>query len=188
MSKIDDTRLQMYVDNELSYEERVEVENYIKNNQEAKSLVESYKKINHLISSTYNQIKSDDLPKKTLDLLMNEKPNFLKQLMSYEVKLFPALGSVAALAIVVVMSLNFFKVVNSQVIDDIENNTKSIDIFVEEKPTGEIYAAAGAGTSGASFAFGVKENNFLGNGVGLDSNFMISTNSFKGKFTAVFCI
>ena len=35
-------------------------------------------------------------------------------------------------------------------------------IFVEEKPTGEIYAAAGAGTSGASFGFGVKENNFLG--------------------------
>ena len=46
MSKIDDTRLQMYVDNELSYEERVEVENYIKYNQEARSLVESYKKIN----------------------------------------------------------------------------------------------------------------------------------------------
>jgi outer membrane protein insertion porin family len=83
-----------------------------------------------------------------------------------------------------IKSLNFFKVVNSQVIDDIENNTKSIDIFVEEKPTGEIYAAAGAGTSGASFAFGVKENNFLGNGIGLDTNFMISTNSFKGKFTA----
>ena len=106
MSKIDDTKLQMYVDNELSYDERTEVENYIKNNQEARSLVESYKKINHLISSTYNQIKSDDLPKRTLDLLMDEKPNFLKQLMSYEVKLFPALGSVAALAIVVVMSLN----------------------------------------------------------------------------------
>ena len=112
MSKIDDTRLQMYVDNELSYDEKTEVEDYIKKNQEARSLVESYKKINHLISSTYNQIKSDDLPKKTLDLLMDEKPNFLKQLMSYEVKLFPALGSVAALAIVVVMSLNFFKVEN----------------------------------------------------------------------------
>ena len=83
-----------------------------------------------------------------------------------------------------IKSLNFFKLVNSQVIDDVENNTKSIDIFVEEKPTGEIYAAAGAGTSGASFAFGVKENNFLGNGIGLDTNFMISTNSFKGKFTA----
>jgi len=83
-----------------------------------------------------------------------------------------------------IKSLNYFKVVKSKVTDNNENKTKSIDIFVEEKPTGEIYASAGAGTSGASFAFGVKENNFLGNGVGLDSNFMISTNSFKGKFSA----
>ena len=37
----------------------------------------AYKKINHLISSTYSQIKSDDLPKRTLDLLMDEKPSFL---------------------------------------------------------------------------------------------------------------
>jgi outer membrane protein insertion porin family len=84
-----------------------------------------------------------------------------------------------------IKSLNFFEVVDSDVTDNNENKTKSIDIFVEEKPTGEIYAAAGAGTSGASFAFGVKENNFLGKGVGLDTNFLISTNSFKGKFTAI---
>ena len=84
-----------------------------------------------------------------------------------------------------IKSLNFFKVVNSDVIDNNENKTKSIDIFVEEKPTGEIYAAAGAGTSGASFAFGVKENNFLGNGIGLDTNFVVSTSSFKGKFSVI---
>jgi outer membrane protein insertion porin family len=64
-----------------------------------------------------------------------------------------------------IKSLNFFKIVNSKIINN-ENNTKSINISVEEKPTGEIYAHAGAGTSGASFGFGVKENNFLGNGIG----------------------
>ena len=32
MEKIDDLKLQMYVDNELSSEERMAVENYIKNN------------------------------------------------------------------------------------------------------------------------------------------------------------
>jgi len=82
-----------------------------------------------------------------------------------------------------IKNLNFFKTVNSEVKNN-KNNTKSINILVEEKATGEIYAAAGAGTSGASFAFGVKENNFLGNGIGLDSNFIISTDSFKGKFSA----
>ena len=82
-----------------------------------------------------------------------------------------------------IKNLNFFKTVNSEVKNN-KNNTKSINIFVEEQATGEIYAAAGAGTSGTSFAFGVKENNFLGNGIGLDSNFIISTESFKGKFSA----
>ena len=81
-----------------------------------------------------------------------------------------------------IKSLNFFKTVTSNIIDNEENKTKSIDIMVEEKPTGEIYASAGAGTSGSSFGFGIKENNFLGAGVGLDTNFEVSTDSFKGKF------
>ena len=80
-------------------------------------------------------------------------------------------------------SLNFFKKVDKKIIDNSENNTKTIEILVEEKATGEIYAAAGAGTSGASFGFGVKENNYLGRGISLDANAMISTDSFKGKFT-----
>jgi outer membrane protein insertion porin family len=82
-----------------------------------------------------------------------------------------------------IKSLNFFKTVNSKIVNNNVNNTKSIDIFVEEKPTGEIYASAGVGTSGTSFGFGVKENNFLGNGIELDTNFLISSESFKGKFS-----
>ena len=115
MKKIDDLKLQMYVDNELSKEESTEVESYLKINNEARSLVENYKKINHLISSTYSQIKSDDLPKRTLDLLMNEKPSFLNKLFNYEVKLFPVLGSVAAFAIVAVMGINVFKIDNNPI-------------------------------------------------------------------------
>jgi outer membrane protein insertion porin family len=82
-----------------------------------------------------------------------------------------------------IKSLNFFKKVNSKIKNDDKTKTKEIDIFVEEKPTGEVYASAGAGTSGASFGFGVKENNFLGRGISLDTNAMISTNQFKGKFS-----
>ena len=83
-----------------------------------------------------------------------------------------------------IKSLNFFKKVESEIQDNKETKTKSIDIFVEEKATGEIYAAAGAGTSGTQFGFGIKENNFLGNGIGLDTNFLISSDKFKGKFSA----
>ena len=80
-----------------------------------------------------------------------------------------------------IKSLNFFKTVNSKIKNNNDTKTKEIDIFVVEKPTGEIYATAGAGTSGASFGFGVKENNFLGNGISLDSNALISSSQFKGK-------
>ena len=80
-------------------------------------------------------------------------------------------------------SSNFFKSVNSKIINNNENNTKLIDISVEEKPTGEIYASAGVGTGGSSFGFGIRENNFLGNGIALDTNFLLSTDTFKGKFS-----
>ena len=82
-----------------------------------------------------------------------------------------------------IKSLNFFKKVGSKIIINEDNSTKTINISVEEKPTGEIYATAGAGTSGGSFGFGVKENNFLGNGIGLDTNFELTSETFKGKFS-----
>ncbi len=80
-------------------------------------------------------------------------------------------------------SLNFFKNVDKEIVEDLNNKTKSINISIEEKPTGEISAAAGIGTEGGSIGFGIKENNFLGNGIKLDSNFSISSETFKGKFS-----
>ena len=84
-----------------------------------------------------------------------------------------------------IKSLNFFKTVESELVNNDQNNTKIINIFVDEKPTGEIYASAGVGTSGGSIGFGVKENNFIGNGIKLDSNFLLSSDSFKGKFSVL---
>ena len=79
-------------------------------------------------------------------------------------------------------SLNFFKTVNKEIVNGADLNTKILNIFVEEKPTGEIFASAGAGTSGGSIGFGIKENNFLGKGISLDSNFSLSSETFKGEF------
>ena len=79
-----------------------------------------------------------------------------------------------------IKSLNFFKTVDSNVSDGNSLNSKVIDITVEEKPTGEIGASAGVGTSGSSIGFSVKENNFLGKGVGLNSNLILSQDSIKG--------
>ena len=82
-----------------------------------------------------------------------------------------------------IKSLNIFKSVKKEIIDDKNSKTKIINISIEEKPTGEIMASAGFGTDGGSIGFGIKENNFLGKGVALDQNFLISSDSFKGKLS-----
>ena len=76
---------------------------------------------------------------------------------------------------------NIFGIVESDVSKGSEEDLKIIDISVEEKPTGEISAGAGIGTEGASFAFNVTENNFLGNGVKFITSFNVSEESLKGQ-------
>ena len=80
-------------------------------------------------------------------------------------------------------NLNFFKDVVTEVVDGEQPNTKILNINVDEKPTGEISAGAGIGTSGGTVAFGIKENNYLGKGLSVEANGSISAESFKGKFS-----
>ena len=82
-----------------------------------------------------------------------------------------------------IKSLNFFKNVKSEIIDNKDNEAKIINISVEEKPTGEIMAGAGFGTSGTTTSFGIKENNYLGNGLSIDAKLDLSEESIKGKFS-----
>ena len=82
-----------------------------------------------------------------------------------------------------IKSLNIFKSVEANVTNDEDKIQKIIDINVEEKPTGEISLGAGIGTSGASTMFGIRENNFLGQGIQLDSNLTLSEETIRGKFS-----
>ena len=79
-----------------------------------------------------------------------------------------------------IKSSGLFGKVDFTVKNDEEKLKKNIDIKLVEQPTGEISAGAGFGTSGKSFTAGIKEKNFNGNGVGLDTNFTIGTNSIQG--------
>ena len=81
-----------------------------------------------------------------------------------------------------IKSLNFFKNVESQIIDDDINKTKIINITVEEKPTGEIMAGAGFGTDGEVIEFGIKENNYLGKGLKVKSDLSIGSDKIVGNF------
>ena len=82
-----------------------------------------------------------------------------------------------------IKSLNFFKDVKSDILDNNIADTKILNITVREKPTGEIMAGAGFGTSGTSTTVGIKENNYLGDGLSLDAKLELSQESVKGKFS-----
>ena len=84
-----------------------------------------------------------------------------------------------------IQNLNFFKSVKSEVKTGSSEELRIIDIMVEEKPTGEISASAGVGTAGSSIGAGIRENNFLGRGIGLISNLTLSEDSIKGIFSVV---
>ena len=81
-----------------------------------------------------------------------------------------------------IKALNFFKEVNGEILDGDEFNTKIINIRLTEKPTGEIFAGVGTGTDGSNFSFGVKENNYLGRGVKVDTNLNVTEERVKGRF------
>ena len=83
-----------------------------------------------------------------------------------------------------IRAMNIFKSVKSNT-NEINKDSKVINIVVEEKPTGEIFAGAGTGTTGSSISAGIKENNYLGLGIKLDTNFTITDDSIKGKFSVI---
>ena len=82
-------------------------------------------------------------------------------------------------------ALNIFKNVNTEIADTNDPVLKDININIEEKPTGEITLGAGIGTSGASTIFGVKENNFLGRGIKLNTDVTLSKETIKGQFNVI---
>ncbi len=78
-------------------------------------------------------------------------------------------------------SLGFFKTVSYSTKENSKDKTRIINLTVKEKPTGEIMAGAGFGTGGTTTTFGVKENNYLGKGISVDSKLDLSETSIKGK-------
>ena len=82
-----------------------------------------------------------------------------------------------------IKSLNFFKDVKSEIISGTDDNQKIINISVNEKPTGEITAGAGVGSSGGSISVSAAENNFLGRGIKFDTSLTLSANTVRGLFS-----
>ena len=81
-----------------------------------------------------------------------------------------------------IQSLGIFKKVKTNIKDGKKDSFKEIDIDVEERPTGEISLTAGFGTTGETIGGGIKENNFLGKGIKLNTNIELTPDSIKGQF------
>ena len=81
-----------------------------------------------------------------------------------------------------IKALNFFRKVDSEIISGKEEKSKIINITVDEKPTGEVMAGAGFGTTGEIIEFGVKENNYLGKGLAVATNISLSSDRLTGRF------
>jgi outer membrane protein insertion porin family len=75
---------------------------------------------------------------------------------------------------------NIFGEIENKIVEGSTKDQKIIEIKVEEKPTGEISAGAGIGTTGASFAFNISENNWLGKGINTIVNLDVSADTFSG--------
>ena len=81
-----------------------------------------------------------------------------------------------------IKSLGIFKKVNTEIRDGSNNSLKIIDIDIEERPSGEISLSAGFGTNGEIIGAGIREKNFLGKGINLDTNLEITPESIRGRF------
>ena len=81
-----------------------------------------------------------------------------------------------------IQSLGIFKKVKTDIKKGSNDSFKEIDLTIEERPTGEISLTAGFGTDGETIGGGIRENNFLGKGIKLDTNLEITADSIKGRF------
>jgi len=79
-------------------------------------------------------------------------------------------------------SLGIFKKVDTDIKEGSDNSLKVIDIDIEERPSGEISLQAGFGTTGEIIGAGIKEKNFLGKGINLNTNLDLTPESIKGQF------
>ena len=105
---IDDIKLQLYVDGELDARDISKVEKFIQDNPSAKKKVDEYRQINNLLFEKYKCIEQENIPQKTIDLLIKEKKSIFEKFFNYEIKLVNALAAACVVLIVfTVTNYNF---------------------------------------------------------------------------------
>jgi len=76
---------------------------------------------------------------------------------------------------------NIFGKVEQKILEGSSPDLRVLEITVEEKATGEIMAGAGVGTAGTSFMFAIKENNWLGKGIKIQTSLDLTKETISGS-------
>ena len=137
MKKIEDYQLQMYVDNELSQSEMKKVQEFIDTNSEAKSKVDNYKKINNLVIENFRSLETEEIQKKTIDLLLKEDISIINKILNYRIKLVPAFASFAVVLLITIFSYNSFIIDISKETKNLNAKSKSLIIHELKSIIGE---------------------------------------------------
>ena len=84
-----------------------------------------------------------------------------------------------------IKSSGLFSSVEFEVIESKDESRKIMDISVVERPSGEISAGAGVGSSGSTITFGINEGNFNGKGIKTNTSIDIGSDTINGGLSFV---
>ena len=83
-------------------------------------------------------------------------------------------------------SKNFFKKTDYKILDsDLQKNSKDLNLYVKEQPTGSLSAGIGYGSSGGLLEGSINERNFLGKGIDLNFTGRLASEKVSGVFSYI---
>ena len=83
-------------------------------------------------------------------------------------------------------SKNFFKKTEYKISDsDLQKNSKDLNLYVKEQPTGSLSAGIGYGSSGGLLEGSINERNFLGKGIDLNFTGRLASEKISGVFSYI---
>jgi outer membrane protein insertion porin family len=83
-------------------------------------------------------------------------------------------------------SKNIFRKADYKISDsDLQKNSKDLNLYVKEQPTGNLSAGVGYGSNGALLEGSINERNFLGKGIDLNFTGRLATEKISGVFSYI---
>ena len=137
--KIDDFKINSYVDGELDEQELKDFEAIMNDDPEIRQKVEDLRKINHDAKQFYTDVINDDIPVSIRDLLVEEE-SILKKIFKLKIGIIPTIGSILAASLGSVLTFNTMQVAS---IEDnspefmLEDQSKNLIVQEIQKITGE---------------------------------------------------